>query len=273
MSIPNHHTEWLSLTDTSGPFLSLQVLLEAFPQGLEAHNPNIYRSLKQAYLEWSENNQDPSIHRAWIEWVLTQALEYPEEILLKGQNIPPGLQIKIPEQQETLKPDLVLISPTNNKQIKLLISIVPPDQNLEKPLKNSRWKASPATRMLELLHSNNHRLGLLTNGEQWMLINAPRGETTGYISWYGNLWTEEKLTVRSFCTLLGVRQFFAVAAEDTLESLLEKSKNTQEEVTNQLGEQVRKAVEVLIQKIDKIDQDYHGKLLENIAGENTRRGK
>ena len=34
MSIARHHAEWLSLVPVSGPFLSLPVLLEAFPYGL-----------------------------------------------------------------------------------------------------------------------------------------------------------------------------------------------------------------------------------------------
>jgi hypothetical protein len=41
-----------------------------------------------------------------------------------------------------------------------------------------RWKASPATGMMELLRGTDIRLGLLTNGEQWMLVNAPKGEST-----------------------------------------------------------------------------------------------
>src|SRR5262249_35896469 len=36
MSIARHHAEWLSLVEVSGPFLSMPVLLEAFPTGLEA---------------------------------------------------------------------------------------------------------------------------------------------------------------------------------------------------------------------------------------------
>ncbi len=35
MSIARHHTEWLSLLETSGPFLSMPVLLRVFPQGLD----------------------------------------------------------------------------------------------------------------------------------------------------------------------------------------------------------------------------------------------
>ena len=35
MSVSRHHADWLSLVESSGPFLSLPVLLRAFPQGLD----------------------------------------------------------------------------------------------------------------------------------------------------------------------------------------------------------------------------------------------
>jgi len=44
MSTARHHNEWLSLVEVSGPFLSLPVLLRAFPQGLCA---TIKRELRQ----------------------------------------------------------------------------------------------------------------------------------------------------------------------------------------------------------------------------------
>ena len=50
-------------------------------------------------------------------------------------------------------------------------------------------------------------LGLVTNGEHWMLVFAPRGETTGYASWYGALWLDEPITLRAFHSLLGVAPF------------------------------------------------------------------
>ena len=34
-SVALEHSEWLSLLDVDGPFLSLPVLLDVFPQGLE----------------------------------------------------------------------------------------------------------------------------------------------------------------------------------------------------------------------------------------------
>ncbi|MCF3609213.1 BREX-1 system adenine-specific DNA-methyltransferase PglX [Planktothrix agardhii 1033] len=284
MSIARHHAEWLSLIEASGPFLSLQTLLEVFPQGLDAHDPERFRVLRQAYEEWLENHSDVGIHRTWGEWVLKEILEFPDEVLKTGQEIPQGLKVFIPEHQETLRPDYIVNSiddsaDSNRPKIRLLVQIYPPEQALEKTLKNSRWSASPATRMMELLRGTGVWLGLITNGEHWMLINAPTGTneiapgikyntpspTVSYISWYANLWLEEKITLQAFRSLLGVQRFFGVSDDQTLEALFVKSADSQQEVTDQLGYQVRKAVEVLIQKIDKIDQDRNRKLLKNIS--------
>ncbi|MBD2112543.1 MULTISPECIES: Eco57I restriction-modification methylase domain-containing protein [Cyanophyceae] len=265
MSTAHHHAEWLSLVEASGPFVSLPVLLQAFPQGLEAHDPDAMRRLKLAHEEWDDNQQgtrhDPAIHRAWVEFVLTETLELPEEVLLSGQSIPAGLQVTIAEQGETLRPDWVVVNPDEGHKRRLLVQIYPASQSLEKSVKGSRWAASPATRMMELLHACDVRLGLITNGDHWMLVNAPKGETTGYISWYATLWQEENVTLRAFRSLLGVERFFNVPDEETLDALLAQSVNSQQEVTDQLGYQVRRAVEVLVQSIDRIDQDRNRDLL------------
>lgn len=272
MSTARHHAEWLSLVEASGPFLSLPILLKVFPSGLDAHDSEHLKLLRLAYQEWQDNQQgarpEKAIHRAWVEFVLRQTLELPEEVLLEGQRIPPGLQITIAEQGEILRPDWVIVNPqgtANAGTPRLLVQIVPAQQDLEKALAGQRWKASPATRMMELLHAANVRLGLVTNGEHWMLVNAPRGETTGFISWYGTLWLEEHLTLRAFRSLLGVRRFFGVDDSEILETLLTQSISDQQEVTDQLGYQVRRAVEVLVQALDRIDQDRKRTLLKNIA--------
>ncbi|MBD2466045.1 endonuclease domain-containing protein [Oscillatoria sp. FACHB-1407] len=272
MSTARHHAEWLSLVEASGPFLSLPVLLKTFPAGLDAHDPEHLKLLRSAYEEWQDSQfglkPEPAIHRAWVEFVLKQTLELPEEVLRSGQQIPSGLSVAIAEQNETLRPDWVVVNPTGTADAgkpRLLVQIVPAEQGLEKPLKGSRWAASPATRMMELLHACNVRLGLVTNGEHWMLVNAPKGETTGFISWYSTLWVEEHLTLRAFRSLLGVRRFFGVDDSETLEALLTQSLTDQQEVTDQLGYQVRRAVEVLVQAIARLDQDQNGTLLKDIA--------
>ena len=49
MSIARHHAEWLSLLEISGPFLSMPVLLRAFPQGLDADDSAHAGELRAAY--------------------------------------------------------------------------------------------------------------------------------------------------------------------------------------------------------------------------------
>jgi hypothetical protein len=268
MSISRFHAEWLSLLDISGPFLSLPVLVRRFPQGLEAHDPDHFRLLRQVHDEWYDNQQglkpDPGIHTQWIKWVLTNTLEL-DDVLLDGQDVPQTLKAEIeePQNRETLRPDMVLMDP-DGKKARLLIKTYPLRQKLTRVVEGKAWKASPDTRMTQLLRDTGVTLGLVTNGDQWMLVYAPKGETSGYTSWYSTIWLEEQKTLAAFRNLLGLHRFFGVADEETLEALLAESAEDQQEVTDQLGYQVRKAVEVLVQSLDKADQDYDGKLLEEV---------
>ena len=269
MSIARHHTEWLSLVPVSGPFLSLPVLMDAFSSGLEPHDPDHMRLLRQRYAEWQELSEkhrgDPTPRQQWIRWVLEQTLDYDTKVLVERQAIPQTLQVEIPEHHELLRPDFVLNDSVTGKP-RLLIQTYPQAQELTSYLMGSRWKASPDTRMTELLHATGVRLGLVTNGEHWMLVNAPKGETSGYASWYAGLWQEEPITLRAFRSLLRLERFNA-EADKTLESLLEKSASNQQEVTDQLGYQVRKAVEVLIHSLDRADQDFGRSLLADVPEE------
>ncbi len=266
MSITRHHNDWLRLVPNSGPFLSLPVLARTFPQGLDAHDAEHARRLRLAFDEWDDNQlgnrPDPGLHRAWIKFVLGETLGY-DELLAEGQEIPQSLKSDVAEYGETLRPDWIVNDPATKKP-RLLVQAYPRSQSLTKPVATSRWKTSPDTRMMQLLHDTGIRLGIVTNGDHWMLVNAPKNETTGYASWYANLWLEEPVTLRAFRTVLGADRLFSVPDDQTLEALLDKSASDQQEVTDQLGYQVRKAVEVLIQALDKADQDHGRKLLADV---------
>ena len=272
MPSSRHHTEWLSLIEVSGPFLSVPVLERVFPQGLDAHDPDHVRVLRLAFDEWEDDRDSdsprPAIHREWIRFVLKETLGLPGEVLAEGQDIPQTLKAKISEHGETLRPDVVVRNPEGVPgagKPRLLVQVYPPEQYLEKPITARHWKASPATRMMELLHATDVRLGLVTNGEHWMLVDAPRGETTGFASWYATLWLEEPLTLRAFRSLLGVSRFFSAADADTLEQMLKDSATHQQEVTERLGYQVREAVEEIIRALDRIDQDEKRQLLAGVS--------
>jgi hypothetical protein len=267
ISIPRHHAEWLSLVETSGPFLSMPVLLKAFPQGLPARDPERSKEAKFMFEQWNNGQQDRAVHRGWCDFVLRSVLQFPSEIIVEGQTMPPGMEARMSEYNEVLRPDVAIVPPkeAGSSKPRLLVQFFPPAQELEKPLAGKHWKASPATRMAELLHAADVRLGLITNGEHWMLVHAPRGETTGFASWYAPLWFEEPLTFQAFTALLGVQRFFGVPEKETIEALLTESAQDQQEVTEQLGWQVRKAVEVLIQAFDRLDQDSDRTLLAGVT--------
>ena len=270
MTPARHHTEWLSLVESSGPFLSMPVLLRVFPQGLDLRDPTRAAALRESYEDWLERGGPLlHVHTAWIRHVLENLLEWPADYIAEGQSIPAGLEATQPHFGETLRPDLVLRRSQGgtadaDTTPQLLVVTYPPAQNLEKPVAGKVWKASPATRMTELLHATGVPLGLVTNGEHWMIVYAPRGETTGFASWYADIWMQEPITLRAFHSLLCLRRFFGVAAGETLAALYAESAKDQQEVTDQLGRQVRRAVEMLVQAFDQIDEDSGRSVLSGL---------
>ena len=318
MSSANHHTEWLSLIEQSGPFLSLPVLLRVFPQGLDTVGTDIRRRLAQAYGEWQASQEtgkfDPALHHAWIRFVLEEVLELPASALQRDQALPSHLKLNRSEEGEILRPDLALMvpatagpvadaesdpamanpttdlfddpfdqpaappsqlpsvaestaaSPDTGHAPRLLIQIYPAGQRLDRTVPGRFWKASPAARMADLLRAADVPLGLVTNGEDWLLIHAPRTvETASYATWHAGLWSEEPLTLRALVSLLGVRRWFGVAAADRLDALFAESADHQQEVTAQLGAQVLAAVEILIQSIDRLDKERGRVLLHGVS--------
>lgn len=266
MSIAHHHAEWLSLVETSGPFLSMPVLVRVFPQGLDSRDAPQAARLREAYEDWLERGtMQPSVHQAWIRHVLHELLGYPPGWIAEGQAIPPGIHAVMGNVGEVLRPDIVLKHGDAEGKGLLLIAVYPPEQDLERPLSGKLWKATAGTRMMELLHATDLPVGLITNGEEWTLVSARRGDTTGFASWYADLWMQEPMTLRAFHSLLHLRRLVGVADVDTLPALFIESGKDQQEVTDQLGYQVRQAVEVLVQAFDRLDAESGRILLSGVA--------
>jgi hypothetical protein len=266
--IKGHHAEWLSMLEVSGPFLSLPVLVDAFPQELDVDDSKIAARTGVAYDEWLADRDEPDIHAQWIRFVLDEILEFPDSVIHDASAFDDRLQVRIAEQHAVLKPHYVITEPGKKDAPgtpRLLIQVTAPGQKLDAPIPGQSWKASPATRMAELLRGHGGKpLGLLTNGDRWMLVSARPEQTATFASWYANLWTEERLLFRAFRSLLGVRRFFSVADNEKLPALLERSADEQYEVTDRLGLQVRRSVELLVSAFDRIDRDRKGDLLTDL---------
>ena len=246
----------------------MPVLSRALPQGLDAPDRTVTTRLREARTQLAE---DQTLHRAWCEFVLHDVLEL-EDAVVAGPEIPPGLEHRASEQGETVRPDLVVVDrSTGAPQPVLLVTIHPPTQQLDRRLADAAWSASPIDRIAALCRAAQVPLGLTTNGRSWTLVWARPGESTGVCTWDAELWLEEPITLRAFRTLLGAHRFFTVAADETLPKLLKESAQNQQEVTDRLGAQVREAVELLIDALDRADHDRHGQLLGEIANEELYR--
>ncbi len=272
MSMTSIHDDWLSLIDISGPFLAVPVLKDAFPQGLEELDAVKRKRLRQTYDEWREalEQEDPQfnkLHFAWIQEVLSRGLEFDEDgkgDVLKGTDwCAANLNTFLPDHGVALSPTLAIVDEQCANKPLMLIHTYAQDIDLDATLKIDGWAATPADRMVQLCRSRECRLGLVTNGERWMLVDAPVGAVTSFASWYARLWNQEPITLQAFVHLLGIRRFFVDESEQ-LPSLFDSSLKYQDEVTDALGEQVRRAVEVLIQSLDKADQDRNRELLYNV---------
>ena len=272
MSANTVHHAWLALIEISGPFLAVPVLKEVFPQGLEELDGLKRKRLRQAYEEWREalETDDPQfieLHTAWIDEVLSRGLELDEDgkadVLKRADWCAANLNVSLPEHGATLSPDLAVIDEQRANKPLMLIHTYGQDVDLDATLKLDGWAATPADRMVQLCRATGCRLGLVTNGERWMLVDAPVGAVTTFASWYARIWSQEPITLQAFVHLLGIRRFFVDEAEQ-LRALFDRSLKYQDEVTDALGEQVRRAVEVLIQALDKADQDRDRDLLREV---------
>ena len=260
----SQHTEWLSMIEVSGPFLAVSVLEKIFPQGLESLETCRKKRIRSAYEEWrdaveEDDPQLPELHRAWIGLVLEELLEYEDSVLEAASD---EISYKSPDGDGQFKPDFVLKGDGGSAPM-LFVSLMPEGTDLEKVKVGDGWPVPVFERMTLLCRDKGVRLGLVTNGERWMLVNAPVGSTSSHVSWYARLWFQEPVTLMAFQSLLGVRRWFG-SEDETLPAILEDSLSHHEEVTDTLGEQVKRAVEVLIQCLDKADQDRNRELLHDV---------
>ncbi|MBK6845523.1 MAG: ATP phosphoribosyltransferase regulatory subunit, partial [Gemmatimonadetes bacterium] len=259
--------EWLNLLEVSGPFLAVPVLREVFPQGLEELDASHAKRLRSAYEEWrdavdGDDADRDKLHAAWIDEVLRTALEADDQLLKAGEDVPASI-VELPEHDTAIAPELVFVNPTHGAAVLAPVHVFPPDTDLSASMKFGGLSCSPGDRMALHLRALNVPFGIVTNGERWMLVHAPTGQVATFASWYARIWGQEPATLRAFVSLLGVRRFFA-PAQDRLPALFERSLKHQDEVTDALGDQVRRAIEVLVQALDRADQDRNRELLRDV---------
>ncbi|MGH3887569.1 MAG: SAM-dependent DNA methyltransferase, partial [Pseudonocardiaceae bacterium] len=131
-----------------------------------------------------------------------------------------------------------------------LVLVVDPVDSLRDPLDDG-WAASPIDRMEELLRAGKIPVGVVTDG-RWCAIVSAREQTmvaSGIVD--AQTWIEEPQTRNAFIALLQRRRLLGGKPEDRLTELFGDSVAAAEEITEALGTQVRRAVELLVQALSE----------------------
>jgi hypothetical protein len=134
------------------------------------------------------------------------------------------------------------------------------------------WTANAVERLAVLLRARDVPAGIVTDGRWWALVTAPRGGATGAAVWDASLFSEEPKSLEGLVTLLSRSRFQAAQPKDRLPALFAESLERQEEVTEQLGRQVREAVELLVTTLDQLDRASNGTLLAGISDDDFYAG-
>ena len=265
-SVAAHHAEWLSLVDVSGPFLSVRVLKEALPNGLDAHDPHVSAEVRAALEQWADPDGDglgsvseSEVHRAFVRFVLHEVLGFDDDVLRWDPAATSASKVEVPHVG-VLTPDAVLM---DGDQTVMLVAVVGPGVRADEIVAES-GTLTPQERMVEHLKATGLRIGLVTDGERWTLVSYREGDNPGFATWWSSLWGEEKITLQAFRTLLHQDRFLTMGSDETIIGLLDRSAEEQREVTTKLGNQTLQAVEILLRTIDRIDHERGGELLRDV---------
>ena len=135
-----------------------------------------------------------------------------------------------------------------------LVHVVDPTESLRQT-PNDLWAATPVDRLEALLRENNVEIGIVTDGRWWGLVCASEGHMTASGVVDALTWVEEPRARDAFLTLIGRQHIIGGASTERLPALFEESVAAAEEITEALGSQVRRAVELLIQSFSESAAD------------------
>jgi hypothetical protein len=262
----SHSHTWLSLVEISGLLVTEPVLEDHFSSGPPPVDPSLHRRLGRQhdrFMARADGENARGALRKWSRFVLHELLGIQQSLWYRHPDVPAQTMCTLREYRQQLKPTAAMLD--EEETVRLLLWECDPGQGLDEVEKETgRWRASPFHKFDRLLREVDVPVGILTNGHQWRLIYAAPGESTSHITWTAETWREEKHTLDAFCMLAGRERFFGPEG-DRLPALIEESQERQTKVTDQLGEQVRDAVETFVRALDAADRETGAELLSEMS--------
>lgn len=250
------HRAWLELVETDGPFLAVPPLKRVWPQGipsLPADRLDVLREAKPAFDHvWEALDIDPDdeavqtkyrdVRDLWVQTVLRDVVGW-RESLVWGADAALTVTASSPDRRVTATPDAVVRGADG---IAALVSLVDRCDSLH-DAGTDGWAATVIDRMEVMLRASGVEIGIVTDGRWWALVCARKGVMVASGVVDAQTWIEEPLTRNAFLTVIARQYLIGGDPNERLPKLFEESVAAAEEITEALGAQVRRAVELLIQ--------------------------
>lgn len=257
------HANWLRLLEVNTPVFSCSVLDEVFPQGLEVPRREESRQLEQLYQEWRDlrdpvrNGHGPKGVTAedwskfWIDQVAGKFLGW-DKYLVDANEIWPNI--------DCFGPTLRCRALRYKERTRLLFIEYP--YMGEKDLSQNGYDDLKKFEEFCRNHNEAPSIGLVTDGESWTLLWVPDDGPIVRATWYASVWRRESALLNGFYTMMSLRVI--CRSRNSLLDILKDSASAQDLVIDTLGEQVQRAIEVLVQCLDKADAGREKKVLANL---------
>ena len=192
-----------------------------------------------------------------IETLLVEHLGWGTDQVQSDQKLIEGYTRELPELGETLQPTAV-VPAASGEGAQLLVQELPLLTPLDQKVTAGEhlWRASAQERFERLLRETGVEAGLLFNGAQLRLVVAPKGESSGYLTFPLADLAEVsgRLMFSGLDLLLGQSHVFLDPDGYRLVDVLKKSRSFQAVVSNALADQVLAALWDLLRGFQQADE-------------------
>jgi hypothetical protein len=234
------HEQWLVYIQPEGLVVSIPALLEA-----RAHINQNFLPRHRALLEFLPKDRAGQpiselpgflpFAEAILGWAQTDIAGAPQ-----GPALPDSLQFYLRDYGETLKPTYALRDSTqDDSDWLLLIQELPGvlDFDAALPVGTRQWQASPQARFERLLRETKVPAGLLVNRQAIRLVYAPRGESSGFLTFRipEMIQVAGRPLFAALDMLLSAERLFVVERKEQLPAILAASRKYQNVVSTRLA--------------------------------------
>jgi hypothetical protein len=263
------HKEWLGYLQPRGLVVAPAAMweagwvLEQSGKELLERQEQFREALQPLGPDEEEDDDDQPQGFRQLEALLVEQLSWDAEALQREEPTLQAWSRDLPELGETLKPTAVVRGFGADDKPQLLIQELPTRDDGE-PLELDRrqasgdqgWRACPQERFERLLRETEVQLGLLFNGSQLRLVVAPKGESSGHLTF--NLAELSQVSGRAMFAglrlLLGREAVLDASPGLRLVDVIEASRNYQAVVSEELADQVLAGLWQLLRGFQRADQ-------------------